>query len=101
MLLDLLHHVPKDTVPRILRHFYQVLSNGGTVIVKDVEATPRPKVFFTWLLDKLMNPKTPVHYYHRDEMIAMLEEHGFDVKFHLLRDVLPYPHIMYICRKLA
>ena len=101
VVLDLLHHIPKGTVPEILRRFYEILPSGGIAIIKDVDNRPLPKVVFTWVLDKIMDLKTPVHYFSREQMSSMLRSVGFDVKYHELRDILPYPHILYVCRKLA
>jgi ubiquinone/menaquinone biosynthesis C-methylase UbiE len=32
-----------------------------------------------------------------EELTAALERAGFDVRRHLMVDVLPYPHVLYIC----
>ena len=99
VVLDLLHHIPTSAVPELIGHFYDTISENGVVMIKDIESKPWYKVAFTWILDKAMDPKTPVNYYSKEEMIQMLEGHGFDVKCHPLFDILPYPHILYICRK--
>jgi len=99
VLLDLLHHIPTSAVPGLINHFYNTISDDGVVLIKDIESKPWYKVVFTWILDKAMDPKTPVNYYSKAEMIHMLQEHGFDVKSHQLLDILPYPHVLYICRK--
>jgi len=97
--LDLLHHLPADRVPPILECCYNNLSDEGILLVKDIESVPRYKVWFTWILDKFMDPMTPVHYYSRQQMSAILYKAGFDVKSHQMLDILPYPHILYVCRK--
>ena len=99
VVLDLLHHVPTRAVPELIGRFYDATTENGLLIIKEVESKPLYKAVFAWILDKLMDPKTPVNYYSQEEMTRMLEAHGFDVKCHHLRDILPYPHIMYICRK--
>lgn len=99
VMLDLFHHLPPHVGQKILASFYDTLRENGTLIIKDVTATPRWQMWFTWLLDKLMNFHTFLYYYTRDEMITLLEHQGFTVKFHRIPDVLPYPHILYICRK--
>ena len=99
VMLDLFHHLQPNVGQKILAGFYNALQENGTLIIKDVTATPRWQVWFTWLLDKLMNYSTFLHYYTRAEMITLLEHQGFAVKFHRIPDVLPYPHILYICRK--
>jgi 2-polyprenyl-3-methyl-5-hydroxy-6-metoxy-1,4-benzoquinol methylase len=99
VLLDLLHHIPTSAVPDLIGHFYKTIADDGVVLIKDIESKPWYKVAFTWILDKAMDPKTPVNYYSKTEMTEMLEGHGFDVKSHQMLDILPYPHILYICRK--
>lgn len=99
VVLDLLHHVPEKTAQRLLTSFHSILPAEGILIIKDITATPWWKMAFTWLLDKLIDWRAPLRYYTKDEMVALIEESGFDVKIHHLLDILPYPHIMYICRK--
>ena len=46
-----------------------------------------------------MDPATPVRYWGAEELQALLEDVGFDVHRHLMVDVLPYPHVLYIARR--
>ncbi len=98
-MLDIIHHVPEKEVPNIVQHCYNILSDNGILIIKDIETHSKLKVLFTWLLDKAMDYKTPVSYHSREKMIDLASSIGFSVKFHSLVDILPYPHIMYICQK--
>ncbi len=98
-LLDLLHHLPQQEVPPFLERLRARLRPGGTLIVKEVEDRPRWKMLFTLWLDRLMvGWKEPIRYWPPSEMLALLESLGFDVKVHRMRDWLPYPHILYVCR---
>ena len=97
-MLDIVHHIPPDTVRPLLDRLRRCLGPGGVLLVKDVDTRPAPKRWFTWALDKLMAPATPVRYWSADELGGALEATGFDVRRHLMVDVLPYPHILYICR---
>ena len=64
-------------------------------------------VMFGWACTRLfgtdapwaMDYKTPLNYYHSAEMIAMLDTAGFEAKQHSMTDILPYPHMLYVCRK--
>jgi len=96
-MLDIVHHVPPETVPPLLRQLRRCLVPGGRLLVKDVDTRPAPKRWFTWALDRLMAPRTPVRYWSADELTAALEQAGFAVHRHLMVDLLPYPHILYIC----
>ena len=98
-LLDLLHHLPQNEVAPFLTRLRRQLRPGGTLIVKEVEDRPLWKMWFSLLLDRLMvGWKEPIRYWPPTEMIELLESLGFDVKKHRMRDWLPYPHILYICR---
>jgi ubiquinone/menaquinone biosynthesis C-methylase UbiE len=96
-MLDIVHHVPPQTVPPLLRQLRRALAPGGRLLVKDVDTRPAPKRWFTWMLDKAMAPTAPVRYWSAEELTTLLEATGFDVYRHVMVDVLPYPHILYIC----
>jgi hypothetical protein len=69
--------------------------------VKDIDPTYAVKRKFTWLLDKVMDYRTPVHYWPPAELQALLESSGFEVHRHQMIDYLPYPHILYVAQKAA
>ena len=96
-MLDIVHHVAPSTVPSLLSQLRRSLAPGGVLLVKDVDTRPAPKRWFTWALDRLMAPRTPVRYWSAEELTAALERAGFGVHRHLMVDLLPYPHILYIC----
>ena len=98
-MLDIVHHIPADTVEQLLRRLHGCLAPGGRLLVKDVDSSPAYKRWFTWALDRLMDPRTPVHYWPADLLQQLLERVGFDVHRHLMVDILPYPHVLYVCRR--
>ena len=98
-MLDIVHHVAPAAVPPLLRQLHRAVMPGGTLLVKDVDTRPAPKRWFTWALDKLMDPRAPVRYWPADELAGALETAGFTVRRHLMVDVLPYPHILYVCTR--
>jgi 2-polyprenyl-3-methyl-5-hydroxy-6-metoxy-1,4-benzoquinol methylase len=100
-MLDIVHHVPAPTVPSLLAQLRRCLAPGGVLLVKDVDTRPAPKRWFTWTLDRLMAPRTPVRYWSTEELTAALERAGFRVRRHLMVDLLPYPHVLYICEARA
>jgi SAM-dependent methyltransferase len=96
-MLDIVHHVPPATVPPLLAQLRRCLAPGALLLVKDVDTRPAPKRWFTWALDRLMAPRTPVRYWSAPELTAALEHAGFGVRRHRMVDVLPYPHVLYVC----
>jgi hypothetical protein len=42
-----------------------------------------------------------VHYWSAERLATTLEQIGFRVRRHLMVDVLPYPHVLYVCQKLS
>ena len=98
-MLDIVHHVPARAVPPLLRQLHRALAPGGMLLVKDVDTRPAAKRWFTWALDKAMDPRAAVTYWPSDVLAGALEHAGFSVRRHLMVDVLPYPHILYVCSR--
>ena len=98
-MLDIVHHIPPEAVRPLLEQMAKVLPPRGRLLIKDVDRRPAWKRWFTHALDRLMDPKTPVHYWASDDLQGLLEEVGFGVHRHLMVDILPYPHVLYICER--
>ena len=98
-MLDIVHHIPPEAVRPLLEQVAKTLPAGGRLLVKDVDRQPAYKRWFTHALDKVMDPRTPVHYWSPEELGALLEDVGFEVHRHLMVDILPYPHVLYIGRR--
>ena len=96
-MLDIVHHIPMEAVRPLLEQLAKALPAGARLIVKDVDRRPAYKRWFTHALDKVMDPGTPVRYWEAEELTRLLEDVGFTVHRHLMVDILPYPHILYIC----
>lgn len=97
-LLDLLHHLPRSSVAGFLEKLRGWLSPGGILVLKEVEDAPRWKRLFTLALDRLMVGMEPIHYWAPAELVALLRGLGFETRRHRMRDILPYPHIVYVNR---
>ena len=98
-MLDLLHHLPEEEVRPLLSRIHVALARDGILLIKDVDTRPAYKRWFTLVLDRLMVGLEPIRYWSASEMIGLLEEVGFQVYTHEMRDILPYPHRLYVCRK--
>ena len=97
-MLDLLHHIPESAAEPLLHAVAASLNPGGVLLVKDVDTRPAYKRMFTRVLDLLMDPHAPVHYWHAPTLQAMLESHGFS-RIPPQDDHVLYPHVLFICRK--
>lgn len=97
-MLDVVHHVPKQEVAPLLAKLRDALSPRGLLVLKEVEDRPRWKRWFTLVLDRLVVGREPIYYWPASELSGLLEGLGFDVVRHRMRDVLPYPHILYVAR---
>ena len=98
-LLDVIHHVPAAVVPGLLRSIHGALPVGGTLIVKELDTSPRWQRVFAHALDLAMSPSSPPHYWPQESLAALLEEIGFSVKRHAMIDYLPYPHVLFVGTK--
>jgi len=96
-MLDIVHHVPRAAVPPLLAQLRRSLPVGGLLLVKDVDTRPAAKRWFTWALDRVMSPRTPVAYWSAAALTQALETARFRVRRHLMVDLLPYPHVLYVC----
>ncbi len=97
-LLDLVHHLPRSAVPVFLAKVRSLLQPDGILVIKDVADRPRYKMLFTLLLDRLMVGLEPIYYWPPVELTGLLRGLGFEVFRHRMTDVLPYPHMLYVCR---
>lgn len=97
-MLDLVHHIPEAQVGEFLAKIRSLLAPGGILIIKDVSDGPWLKRLFTLVLDRLIVGWEPIRYWPPEELSILLRGLGFDVKRHRMRDFLPYPHILYVCR---
>ena len=98
-MLDLIHHLPKHEVADFLARVSQLVAPGGVLLLKDVSNKPYYKKLFTLTLDRLMVGSEPIHYWDPAELSALVEGLGFSVKRHTINDILPYPHILYVCSR--
>jgi SAM-dependent methyltransferase len=98
-MLDIVHHVEPGAVRPLLAELHRALAPGACLLVKDVDRRPAYKRWFTHALDLLVSPGSPPRYWAAEDLQAALEETGFRVHRHAMVDFLPYPHVLYVCRK--
>lgn len=98
-MLDILHHIPVIAKYRLLRKCHRLLDEDGILIVKDVDTRPAYKLYFTYLMDRLMCPRDTFTYQSHERLGRILARCGFEHELADCRDWLPYPHVMLIARK--
>lgn len=98
-MLDVVHHLPREGVQSFLGRLSKLLKPGGIMLIKDVSDRPRYKMWVTLALDRLMVGREPIHYWSPQVLAELLTGLGFEVKRHTMNDVLPYPHVLYICTR--
>ena len=99
-LLDIVHHVPEETVQPMIAELHRALAPGAPLLVKDLDTAPAWQRMFAHGLDLAMSPTSPVRYWSTDELSSLIARCGFDVKQHAMVDYLPYPHVLYVCTRL-
>lgn len=98
--LDLLHHVSSDVANNLVAQAFEALKPNGVLLIKDVDTRPKYKLWFTYILDKLMMLNSPVHYRSSTSWVLLLKSLGFaEVYAYPLNDYLPYPHVLIVARK--
>jgi len=98
-MLDLVHHLPPAAMEDFLQAAYDAVRPGGLLVVKDVATRPWHKMAFTWILDVLMTKGEIPNYWPPERFLKVLQGMGSVVHAHNLDDLLPYPHILYVCHK--
>ncbi|MFQ6040860.1 MAG: methyltransferase, partial [Candidatus Poribacteria bacterium] len=109
LLLDVLCML-KDAVKRIIvNRAYEKLVDDGLLIVKDTDKSPRWKYAYTYLEDCVKlnlgvggygSLRIP-QYKSRNEFKSLFQEFGFSlIEVTKIKSIMPYPGIIYVCRKI-
>ena len=98
--IDVIHHLPREAVAGFLAGIHQRLKTGGRFLIKEVDSSPAYKRWFSLLTDRVMGGFSEVVYYWpMMELRTALTRAGFTVFAHPMPDILPYPHVLYVCEK--
>lgn len=101
ILIDLLHHIEIDHGNRMLKLISDtLLRENGVLVIKDVSTRPRLMLWFTFLMDWIMNPKDSFYYRSANCWKNEIKKFNF-LNIHIcdLWDILPYPHFLLVARK--
>lgn len=99
VMLDVLHHVPREAQVPLIETLRSLLAPGGVLVLKDITTDAPFKLKFTELLDRLMAGwNEPLAYRHHAEWASILSAMGFKVRVVRVPDLLPYPHVVMVAR---
>jgi 2-polyprenyl-3-methyl-5-hydroxy-6-metoxy-1,4-benzoquinol methylase len=97
LMVDLLHHVDKETQLELLKIVKSKLNKGGVLIIKEIAKDYSHRNFITWLLDKIITKGDKIYYRPIKEWIELLNMLGYDIKVMKKIPNLVYPHFILIC----
>lgn len=96
---DLLHHLGKGEQEKLLDILLAMLKNGGTLIMKDVDTTPRWKYWWNYLHDSLMAGQ-PLNYKSAEYYAQYFRNKNNTVQMmKYARWWLPYNHYALVVKK--
>ena len=100
-MVDLLHHVSPELQASLIKDCFAKLKVGGLLVIKDIDTVPFPKYAWNYIHDFIMTRGEPLYFVGRHQMCSLLEKIGFKVNIYCLQSLAPYPHILYLCKKLC
>ena len=96
---DLLHHLGKGEQEKLLNILLRMLKSGGTLIMKDVDTTPRWKYWWNYVHDSLVAGQ-PLNYKSAEHYMQYLRNKNNYVQItRYSRWWLPYNHYALIVKK--
>jgi 2-polyprenyl-3-methyl-5-hydroxy-6-metoxy-1,4-benzoquinol methylase len=98
--IDLLHHITYEEQDRLLQKIYGDMEAPGELVLKDLEKRPLWKYAYHYVQDSIAY-RSRLYFRSSEEMEKLLNDIGFRVTVVPLESPLPYPHVIYICRKEA
>jgi SAM-dependent methyltransferase len=98
-MLDLIHHIPRGAVAPLIEGIARNLRPGGVLLIKDVSTRPRWHAFNAWALDKIMYLGAEISQWSVEDLSALLRTHFATVEVKPLPDTLPFPNVLYVCRR--
>lgn len=107
-LIHVLHHLPSpNSQIDLLSRCYASLKPKGSLIIAEIDYTPKLKYLFTYFIDsivvpilfdgKLFDPK--IFYRSRDEWVKLLHGIGFTVSSRATDAHKPFSHILIVAKK--
>ena len=100
VMTDVLHHIDETNVKQLLEIATSCLHYNGTLTILEVDRRPLWKFYFTYLIDRLLNPMSALHYRSMQGLIHLLEQFPLSIKkVTRSHKGLPLSDIIYFCKK--
>ena len=100
VMTDVLHHIDDISVKRLLRIVTSLLRDNGVLVILDVDRTPFWKFYITYLIDRVLNPLSPLYYRSIGELRRLLEEFPISIEKTIRSHKgLPLSGVIYCYRK--
>lgn len=104
VIYDVLHHMNYRAQEALIRECFNKLGNNGLLVIKDNDTLPRWKFFWNYVheiltLSLLITKSDKLSFRSKKGFVEMLFKAGFIVETVNIPTNLPYPFIIYLCRK--
>lgn len=99
LLSDVLHHLSKTAQLKLLKHISRQLKPGAICVIKEADTNDLIRSRLTRLWDWLLYPHDQINYYASKELIQLMRQLRFSVKFMPLRRFFPGSVNLFICTK--
>jgi 2-polyprenyl-3-methyl-5-hydroxy-6-metoxy-1,4-benzoquinol methylase len=101
VMTDVLHHIDGQNALSILKAVHSMLADKAPLVILDVDRRPFSKFFVTYLIDRLLNPGSSLHYRSKASMLMLLNQAFFsELKVIAADSGLPLSDILYLSEKI-
>lgn len=104
VIYDVLHHMNYQAQENLIQQCFNKLGVNGLLIIKDNDTSPRWKFFWNYIHEIItlalsITKSDKLSFKSKQGFIKMLFKAGFIVESVNIPTRLPYPFILYLCRK--
>jgi 2-polyprenyl-3-methyl-5-hydroxy-6-metoxy-1,4-benzoquinol methylase len=99
ILYDFLHHIPYESQKKIICACTDYLKKDGILIIKEIDSSIRLKLFYTWILDKIVTKGDPLFFSAEKDLNSYIKSLNFKIEKIRIDKGKPYPHYLLVCKK--
>lgn len=100
LLSDVLHHFSPSTQTQLLASLSQQLKPGSICLIKEINSHDVLRSKLSRLWDWLLYPQDQINYFSAPELISMMTDLNFKVKFYPVTPWFPGSVNLFVCTKL-